>query len=355
MRVLVWGAGAIGGTVAAYAIRAGHDVGLVDANAAHVDAIRQEGLRIEGPIDSFTVPAPAFGPDEVRGRWQKVLLCVKAHHTEAALDRLVPHLADDGWVASLQNGLNERAISRHVGADRTVGAFINFSADVLEPGRIHFGGRGAFVIGELDGRPSERTQELLEFVRPFDPEAVVSDNVWGYLWGKMGYGIMLFASALTNASIVEALASPEAQPVHAALAGEILAAARADGARPMGFNGFDPDAFGPDGTPEARAASFDAMVAFNRRSAKTHTGVWRDLAVHKRKTEVDAQYGPVLDIAEQHGVPMPLTERLVEIMHEIENGARPLAWPNLLELALLPDGGGGSGRSRGPRRQGDPS
>ena len=335
MRVLVWGAGAIGGTVAAYAVRAGHDVTLVDANAAHVAAIREDGLRIEGPIEAFAVRAPAFTPAEATGTWEAILLCVKAHHTEAALDDLEAHLAPDGWVASLQIGLNERAIAARIVKDRTVGAFVNFSADVLEPGRIHFGGRGAFVLGELDGRTSERLTRLHEFVRAFDPDAIISDNLWGYLWGKMGYGIMLFAQALTNASIVEALEAPDAQPVHTALAAEILAAADAEGVTAMGFNGFDPEAFGSDGTPEARTASFEAMIAFNRRSAKTHSGVWRDLAVHKRKTEVDAQYGPILDIAARHGIPMPLTTRLTELMHEIEDGVRPLDWANLLELAAL--------------------
>lgn len=333
MRVLIWGAGAIGGTVAAYAVRAGHDVTLVDAHAAHVDAIRDAGLKIVGPIDTFTAHAPSFTPTDLEGRWEHILLCVKAHHTEPALDELVPHLSDAGWVASLQNGLNERVIAERIGEDRTVGAFINFSADVLEPGRIHFGGRGAFVIGELDGRTSERIQRLLEFVRSFDPGAIASDNVWGYLWGKMGYGIMLFASALTNASIVEALESPDAQPIHAGLAQEILSVARAEGIRPMGFNGFDPVAFGPEGTADARAASFAAMVAHNQKSAKTHTGVWRDLAVHQRKTEVDAQYGPILELGEAHGMPMPMTKRLTRIMHEIEEGVRPLAWDNLLEVA----------------------
>src|SRR5690606_35481524 len=81
MRWLFWGAGAIGGTVAAHAIRAGHDVVLVDANAAHVEAIRARGLRITGPLAEFTVPATALTPDEVTGEWRAVLLCTKAHHT----------------------------------------------------------------------------------------------------------------------------------------------------------------------------------------------------------------------------------------------------------------------------------
>ena len=57
----------------------------------------------------------------------------------------MPHLAADGVVVSLQNGLNEIAVGRVVGPLRTMGAFVNFGADVLEPGTVHYGGRGAVV------------------------------------------------------------------------------------------------------------------------------------------------------------------------------------------------------------------
>ncbi|HVB38315.1 MAG TPA: 2-dehydropantoate 2-reductase N-terminal domain-containing protein, partial [Vicinamibacterales bacterium] len=277
-RILVWGAGAIGGTVAAYLERAGLDITAVDANAAHVRAIRERGLSMTGPIETFTQSMPAFTPDEVSGVWDTIFLCVKALHTETAARQLEPHLAKDGVVVSLQNGFNELAIAGIVGRSRTMGAFINFGADVLEPGVVHFGGRGAVVLGELDGRATDRLARVHRALRHFEPNAVTSDNVWGYLWGKMGYGALLFASALTPASIVDVLDSRDARAGLTTLAREVMAVAAAEGVTPMGFNGYDPAAFGPAGTREAVDASFDAMVAFNRRSAKTHSGVWRDIA-----------------------------------------------------------------------------
>ena len=80
--IVIWGAGAIGGTIGAYFIRAGHDVLFVDQDAAHVDAINKTGLVIEGPIDQFTVKARAATPEHVTGVYSRILLCVKAHHTE---------------------------------------------------------------------------------------------------------------------------------------------------------------------------------------------------------------------------------------------------------------------------------
>ena len=74
-------------------------------------------------------------------------------------------------------------------------------------------------------------------------------------------------------------------------------------------------------------------MAFNRRSAKTHSGIWRDLAVRKRRTEVDAQIGIVAELGAEAGVPTPLTARLVELIHEIEEGRRPQSSETLDLLA----------------------
>jgi 2-dehydropantoate 2-reductase len=336
-KILVWGAGAIGGTVAAYLSRAGANVTVVDADAAHVQAIRERGLEITGPIETFNRVLPAFTPSEVHGVWDTVFLCVKALHTETAARQIEPHLAADGVVVSLQNGFNERVIAAVIGETRTMGAFINFGADVVAPGIVHFGGRGAFVVGELDGSATARLARVHLAVQHVEPAAIVTDNIWGYLWGKMGYGSLLFATALTDASIVDVLESREARPVLTALAREAMAVAAAEGVVVLGFNGYDPAAFSAHGSDAAIDASFDAMVAFNRRSAKTHTGVWRDIAVHHRKTECDAQFDPILAIARAHGVAVPNLERLVASIGEVESGARPQAWETLTRLAAAVD------------------
>ncbi len=103
----------------------------------------------------------------------------------------------------------------------------------------------------------------------------------------------------------------------------------------MSFNGYDPAAFGANGTPAAVDASFDAMVAFNRRSAKTHSGVWRDIAIHHRKTECDSQFSPVVNLARQRGIAIPYLERLMALMQEVETGSRPQALDNLHRLAAF--------------------
>ena len=331
--ILIWGAGAIGGTVGAYLKRAGHDVVFCDIVPEHVDAIRTTGLKITGPVDQFSVTAPAFTPEAVSGKFNRIFLCVKAHHTAGATRALAPFLADDGYVLSLQNGLNELEIAEIVGRARTIGAFVNFGADWLEPGVVTYAGRGACVLGELDGKITPRLEALHRVMLDFDRDAVATTNIWGYLWGKLGYGALLFATALTNDSIADALALPQYRALYRELGAEIMAIAAAEKVAPEGFNGFDPVAFGAASDATRLQASIDQMVAHNRKSAKSHSGVWRDLAVRKRKTEVDSQIAVIGRIAARHGRKTPLVDRLVGLIHEIEDGKRPLARENLDALA----------------------
>jgi 2-dehydropantoate 2-reductase len=333
--ILIWGAGAIGGTIGAYLIRAGENVLFVDSAADHVAAMQSTGLIIEGPIEEFTVPVRATLPEQVEGRFSRIFLCVKAHHTETAAHALKPHLAEGGYVASFQNGLNEFVIGEAIGIEHVLGAFINFGADYMAPGRILYGGRGACVLGELDGRQTARLEALHGLLLQFEPNAIMTDDILGYLWGKLGYGALLFATAVTDDSIADVLAAEEHRPVLVATAREAMAVAAAKQLRPRGFNGFDPLAFAPGGDAQAVDASMAEMVAFNRRSAKSHSGIWRDLAVRRRKTEVDAQLGPIVADGAAVGVATPVTQRLIAMIHEIEDGARPLDRANLADLGAV--------------------
>ncbi len=330
--ILIWGAGAIGGSVGAWLKRAGHDVHFVDVVPEHVEAIRTTGLKITGPVEQFSVVAPAMLPAEVTGTYRRIFLAVKAHHTEEAAKALAPFLAADGYVLSLQNGLCERIIVGVVGPARTIGAFVNFSTDWIAPGEVMFGSRGAVVLGELDGAMTERLAALHALMLDFDPNAGMTAEIWGYLWGKLGYGAMLFAQALGMAGIADCLGRPELLPLWRALAGEANAVTRAEGVTPKGFNGYDPAAFMPASTEAMARAAVAAMVAFNRPSAKTHSGVWRDLAIRKRRTEVDVQIAPISEIGASHGIACPTIDRLVAMIHAVEAGTRTLHDDNLVEL-----------------------
>src|SRR3954452_11448061 len=192
MDYVVVGAGAIGGTVGARLARGGHEVLLCDADAEHVAAINAHGLTLEGPVEQLTQRLQAITPDQLPDRLDAVLLAVKAHHTEAALEPIADRLAPDGYVVSLQNGINEPIIAARVGEERTVGAFVKFGADVVAPGRIMVGNPAPVCLGELDGRATPRLERLAGAIA----DARTTDNIMGFLWGKEAYGAMLFATAV---------------------------------------------------------------------------------------------------------------------------------------------------------------
>jgi 2-dehydropantoate 2-reductase len=182
------------------------------------------------------------------------------------------------------------------------------------------------VVGEIDGSVRERTRQMHRDLSVFEPDAVLTDNIWGYLWGKLAYGAMLFATALTTDSMTVNFADPRRFVVFDQLAREVMAVASARGVAPVGFNGFDPACFAPGASDAAARASVAALAEFNRHTAKTHTGIYRDLAVRKRKTEVDPQIGVIAELGREAGIATPGIRCLVGLIHDIEDGRRPMSY-----------------------------
>lgn len=311
MKVVIIGAGAIGGTLGAHMVRAGHDVVLCDADPSHVEAIRTSGLHIEGPVNDFIVHPLVVTPDELPDRIERAMVAVKSPHTRSAADLLRERLTPDGYVLSVQNGLTAEHLIDAVGEDRVLASFVNFGADVMGPGRIMQGNIGTFRVGELRG--GEITPRVLEMADAL-PYAEATDNVLGYLWGKEAYGAMLWAGAVSDLSIADSLADSRYRPLMVAVAEEVLAQA------PVTVESFD--GFVPDDLE----GSLDRLVAFNRGSAKSHSGIYRDLVVRKRKTEIDEM------LRDLHG---PIFAKIGQLIHDIEQGRRVCEVANLDELAAF--------------------
>ncbi|SED70786.1 2-dehydropantoate 2-reductase [Rhizobiales bacterium GAS191] len=333
-KILVWGAGAIGGTVGAFLARAGHEVTFVDVLPGHVAAISDPalGLTVGGPVAQFTVTAPAFLPQELTGRWELVLLCVKGQDTASAARALMPHLAADGAVVSMQNGLCAGFAEEILGEGRVIAASFNFAGDWIKPGQVLFGARGALALGELDGRKTDRVARIVALLRDFEPAATASSDIQSWIWGKLGFGAMLTAHAVGRASIVDCFSRSELIPLWRILGDEIAAIAARQGAHPHAFDAYDPAAFTLAASEDATREGVKRLVEFSRHGAKTHSGIWRDLAVHRRRTEVSAQLGPVVEIGRAHGLDCPTLSRLLWMVGEIEAGKRRQDDLNLNEL-----------------------
>ncbi|WP_406312006.1 2-dehydropantoate 2-reductase [Streptosporangium sp. NBC_01639] len=326
----VVGGGAIGGTIAFHLAGAGHPVLLVDTDAAHVAAVREKGLTIRRPDGTEQCRrVPARTPDEVAGPLHNVVLAVKANATTTAARWIAPRLAADGSVVSLQNGLCEPEIAAAVGSRRTVSAFVNLFADLVEPGVIADGGPGALVVGELDGTISTRVREFVADLQAWGP-ALASENVAGFLWSKLAYGVVAAASATVDDPIFDTIdRHPE---LTVALAREVYAIAAAQGITPESFDAWQADAFAVDTPPDRTRTALAEFCAWLRTQPKTKTGIWRDLAVRHRPTEVPAQYGPVLRLAAEHGLKCPGIETVLGLIGELETGRRSMSRENMAEL-----------------------
>ncbi len=336
MDLTIVGAGAIGGLTGAHLARAGHHVLLVDRDREHIEAIRRGGLEVAG-ASPFTVHVPACLPHEAPGPVDTLILAVKTLHTREALEPFVSLLAPDGCVVSMQNGLEEPKIAAMVGAERTVGAFLTFGGYYDRPGRIVYSGPASLRVGEIDGRITPRAVRLAQVLSDFHP-CEATDNIQGFLWGKLILGAIYFATATVDADVVDVLSRPDSRRVLSALATEACAVAEALTIRVEPVDGFDPRAVrsGPDADPRAAEAAWVAQIAYWKRGLARRTGVWRDLAVRHRKTEAEPILGALVDAADRAGRPAPRVRALLRIIRDLEEGRGKMQWENLGEIDHAP-------------------
>ncbi|MEU5838069.1 2-dehydropantoate 2-reductase [Streptomyces diacarni] len=329
----VVGAGAIGGTLAFALARAGHPITVIDTDRAQVAAIRSHGLTVARGQERTSVPVTALTPEEHDGPLGRVLLAVKAQATQDAMEWIAPRLAADGCVVSLQNGFNEAVIARYAGAERTVAAFVNIFADVIEPGVVLDGGAGALVVGEPDGAPvSRRVRDIVADLHSWGP-ARASDNVEGYLWAKAGFGAMLAATALADAPMADLI--DRHRPAMYALTAEVYDVADRLGVALEPFDAFEPEAFRRTADPNARTAATDRLIAWLRTQTKDRSGIWRDLAVRHRPVEVTSHYGCVFAHADREGLPTAVLRAVLDGLRTLEGAPERMAEDRLEQLDRL--------------------
>jgi 2-dehydropantoate 2-reductase len=309
VRYVVLGCGAVGGTVAAGLARDGHEVLVCDADPAVVSAVAARGLRIEGPVENFTVAVSIVMPGDLPAQIDgPVLVAVKAHHTAAAAALLAGRMHGDAFAVALQNGLTGGILAGAVGADRVVEAVVNFGADMLAPGVVLRGNRATFLVGEPDGTLSDRVRALAADIA----DATATPDILGYKWAKQAIGALLAATAVSDLPIADVLDDAAYRPLLTELARQVTAQAPVP---PLPLDGFDTNDL---------TGALTRLARFNRASAKTHTGIYRDLAILHRPTEVPAILG---------GLTGTLPPRVVELVQAIEQGRRVCSRGNLDLLA----------------------
>ena len=279
MRFLVWGAGAIGGTLGAYLARAGHDVTFVDTVAEHVSAIdarRHLGSPGRSPSSS-QLRAGVHAGRAAAAQWDTIILATKAHHTEAAIARAAPALERRRLRRlGAERAQRARDRARSSATQRTVGVVRELRRGLHRAGRHPLrrprrGGASVRSTGAVDVRAS---RPFATRGCDFDDRAIVTPNIWGYLWGKEAYGAMLFATALTNESIADALAMPALpRPLHRAGARDPRRRARRAASRRKRSTASIPSAYLPT-APDGAAA----RVA--RRARRAQSAIGQDAQRH---------------------------------------------------------------------------
>ena len=310
MKICVYGAGAVGGLIAAWLARSGEDVSVV-ARGAALDAIRAGGLRVRsgGKIETFAVRADS-APAKL-GAQDYVVVAVKAQSLAEVASRIAPLVGAGTSIITAMNGVpwwffdrlrfgegSQRlesldpggGLSRAMPTERLVGCVIHLAASTPEPGLVSHNMGRRLILGEPGGRNTERTRCIAEALSAAGFDITVSDFIEKEFWVKL-LGNVSFnpVSALTLSSADRLIQDPQVKAYMVQIMREVLAIGRAVGV----------DA---DIDPEAR-------IDMARQLGKFKTSMLQDLEAGK-PLEIDGLLAGTLEIAEKAGVQAPFTQSL---------------------------------------------
>lgn len=305
-RIIVYGAGAIGGVVGGHLFRSGHDVVLI-GRAAHVDKIKQHGLHFVTPVGVFDLPVPAVtNPAEIA--WQAddvVFLCMKGQDTDAALADL-RRVVDDVPLFCFQNGVrNEEIASGQF--PRVYGVMVQIGGTYLTPGEVlaHRDPPGTAIIGRYPLGSDSIAETAATQLRRAGFRVAVSDDVMPYKWGKL-------MSNLANAIGAATDAGDHDGRIAQAVRGEARALLQQAGITPISIE-------------EARR-TYPELATPDRASqhAPGHGSTWQSLQRGEGTVETDFLNGEIVRLAHRLGLEAPINERLVRIAQDMAaNGDRP--------------------------------
>lgn len=329
-RIVVYGAGAIGGQIAVRLANAGLDPLVVEPWDAQREAVQARGLTMQTEDGGEEHATPVtIAPDELAEEAALLFLCVKSYDTMDALAVIEPWLADDGLLVSMQNSINEEWIAPEIGAERTAGGVILVNGSFLEPGRVQASssvsrasavalpGVYAGEYGASAGATARRVADVLGHVWPAEPV----DDLLHERWSKMVNNTMLNpVSAVGGMRSAELLADADARRLAVRLAAETLRVAEAEGhplARIMG----DYDA----ADVYANAAGESDVVEEGLAARAAHVGPGAMTSMYQdvrrgRKTEVDYFSGLVAQKGAAHGIPTPYCDAITALVHRVESG-----------------------------------
>ncbi len=336
--IAVVGAGAVGGYVGGLLAHNGHDVTLIDPWPEHIEAIRKDGLKIQGlsPEENYSVKVKTMHLTEVQSLSKKkpidiAFISVKSYDTEWATMMIAPYLAPGGYVVSLQNCINDERIAKLVGWGRAVGCVVSrVSADLVGAGDVRrtspFVGAGSntFYVGEVHGRVTKRLEELAEMIDAIDG-CLVTTNLWGMRWSKLCVNVIRNGvSAATGLGGNGRDANETARRFSIKLGGEAARIGKAlgyDFDKVATYNA-ESLALASDGDAAAMKEIEDIIAHELKTSGRSDAqlpSMGQDI-LKGRRTEIDFINGFVADHGERIGISAPTNVIIADLVKKVERG-----------------------------------
>ncbi len=320
-RYAIYGAGSLGTVLGAYITKNGGNIDLINRNKAHVEALKANGATIMGTVE-LNVPVTAITPDEMTGKYDIILLLTKQLFNKEVVMFLKEYLADDGVIVTLQNGLPEPEIAEIVGKNRTMGCVVEWGATLSAPGVCTLTSKPeslSFHMGKMDGITDEKFNEvksLLELMCPVYEET----NLIGARWSKLLINATFSGLGTVVGGVFgDVSETPSACKVAIRCMKECINVGHAAGAQFAPVQGKNIIAlFYYKGVVKRTLATLLLPIAM-KKHRNIEPSMLQDLKKNK-PCEIDAINGIVCSYGEKYGVPTPINDRIVEIIHDCESG-----------------------------------
>ncbi len=298
MKIAIMGAGAVGSYYGGLLARAGHELTLI-GRAAHVEAVRRDGLRLQTLSFDERVAARASVDAAAVADADWVLVCVKAGDTEATAAAIAPHLRA-ALVLSLQNGIdNAERLQALLPRQRVQPVLVYAAVELAGPGHVRHHGRGELVIGA--GPDSE---EMAAVFRAAGVPVEIRPEVRAALWSKLLVNCAYNAlSAISRLPYGRMIQGPGVEQVMHDAVAECLAVARAEGV-------------------ELPADSWQRVRALADAMPTQQSSTAQDLA-RGRRSEIDHLNGYIVRRGEALGVPTPVNRTLHALVRLLEPASAP--------------------------------
>ena len=321
MQILIVGIGALGGTIAARAIRTGLPVRLAARNTDSAKALRRSGLRVSGiggEVRADVIDVAAVEDHGKGDQFDLILLATKAQDTLDVAPRVLRLLAPDGVMLPIQNGGVARMIADGLGEDRILGGFSNLGATMVEPGVYEQKNAGHLVIGELTGGVSERSDRVARTLGRAI-EVKVSSNITGAIWSKLLINCSVTTlGALCSQTMRQYMETEAGKKVFRRTYEEALSVAFAAGTRPerLAVDPIPPGWTSNVAVEQRYESWVEEIIAFY---GDVKPSMLQDFE-RGRKTEVDFINGYVVTLGHASGVPVHMNARITDLVHQIECG-----------------------------------